>query len=257
MPKSKTHVKPTKEELEEIQKVAIEASEEPKEEVDEAPEETPDEIDDEEIKEVEEPEEPPKVDLKKKLSASARENQKILAKNRTMTKALADAEEMPEPTEEELVKEFKDWEMMSDLEKTLAKETVVSRNWRKTIAQAKETATKIEKWNESVDEFVVDPKTLVDNPALEGKTTEFMAFAKTEANNSVPMSILISAFLHERSAGKTPNKGKMFEKGSGGDKKGMTPKSDKISLTQARKIRETDYSKWRELVKAGKIEIDV
>ena len=163
------HKKPTKEELQEKIKEAEGLSEEElipeEEESEEIPEEEPEE--EEQAEEVEEtaeeesqeeeqaePSEEEKERLRKeveekdkKLSASARENQKIYAKNRVINKALVDADEMPEPTEEELEKEFPEWYVMSDTEKALAKETVISRNWRKTISQAKEQATKIEKWN--------------------------------------------------------------------------------------------------------------
>src|SRR3990167_5485535 len=101
--------------------------------------------------------EPSKELYKKKFSASSREAQKLQAKNRVINKALAEAEDVTEPTEEELAAEFSDWELMSDIEKTFAKETVVSRNWRKVISQAKEQATKIEKWNESLEVFIEDP----------------------------------------------------------------------------------------------------
>lgn len=258
MAKKKSHVKPTKEELEQTQKEALEAEEKPEEaseedEVTELTEDTKEEETPEETeKEPEEKERPEK--LKEKLSASARENQKIYAKNRVITKALADAEDVPEPTAEELQAEFTDWDVMSDTEKTFAKETVVSRRWRETIAKAKEQASKIEKWNETVDEFVDNPASLVDNPELEGKTDEFKEFATQEANNSVPMKILVSAFLHENSSGRTPNKGRMFEKGSGGPNDKPQPKSDKLTLEESRKLRDTDYNKWKEYLKAGKIE---
>lgn len=143
---------------------------------------------------------------------------------------------------------------MSDVEKTLAKETVISRNWRKVISQAKEQATKIEKWNESVEEFTEDPKTLIDNPDLEGKTDEFKTFAQEETNNSVPFNILVSAFLHDHSTNKPNNKGRMFERGLGGSNEKPIPKSDKITLEEARQLRETNYSKYREMLIAGRIE---
>lgn len=196
-------------------------------------------------------------DEKKKSAASARENQKIYAKNRVINKALVDADEIPEPTEEELVKEFPEWDVMSDTEKTLAKETVISRSWRQAISKAKEQATKIEKWTESVETFIDDPATLTDNPELEGKTNEFKVFATEESNNSVPFKILVSAFLHEHSKNKVQHKGKMFENGSGGPNEKPTPKSDKISLEESRRLRETDYTKWKEYNDAGKIDYNI
>src|SRR3989304_7485140 len=205
-----------------------------------------------------EPEAEPSKELyKKKFAESSKENQKIYAKNRVINKALADAEDVPEPTEEELQVEFADWDVMSDTERVFAKETVISRNWRKTIAQAKEQATRIEKWNESVEDFVSDPVTLTDNPELEGKTEEFKAFATEEANNSVPFKLLVSAFLHDHTTNKPNNKGRMFERGSGGPNDKPQPKDGSITLEEGRKLRETDYNRWKELLAAGKIKSDL
>ena len=275
MPKQ-TPNKPTIEELKAKEDEAIKVAEElegrqqiPQEE--ESPEDSgadvtkdsppPDDEPEVETPEEEEPEkeeaEPSKEIYKKKFSASSRENQKIAAKNRVINKALADAEDVPEPTEDELVAEFRDWDIMSDVEKTFAKETVISRNWRKVISEAKEQATKIEKWNESVEAFVDDPKTLVDNPDLEGKTNEFSAFAQEESNNSVPFNILVAAFLHNHSTNKPTNKGRMFERGSGGPNDKPEPKKNTLTLDEARKLRETDYSKYKEYLIAGRIESDL
>ena len=193
-------------------------------------------------------------DEKKKFSASARENQRIYSKNRVMNQALEEANEIPEPTDDEMKSEFNDWELMGETEKMLAKETVISRKWRGRISQAKEQAAKIEKWNESVNQFVEDPKVLSDNPDLEGKTEEFVEFATLDTNISVPFYFLVAAFLHEQSKERVSHKGKMFETGSGGPNDRPTPASDKISLEDARRLRETDYAKYKELLSAGKID---
>lgn len=267
------HVKPTQEELAEIEKKAVEDVEKlkdaPIEETEptnvsetelEADLEASDEVDETETDDAEPSEEEKEIlkkeieDKKKKLSASARENQKIYAKNRVINNAIAEAEELPEPTDEEMAKEFAEWEVMSDTEKTFARETVITRRWRAKIKEASQQANKIEKWNDSVEEYAEDPKTLVDHPELEGKVEAFKKFAMQESNNSVPMNILVSAFLHESSSGRVPNKGKMFDTGSGGSNTKPANKDGKISLEDARKIRETNYSKYKELLLAGKIE---
>jgi len=255
------------EELEGRQQIPPDEEEEKKEEptedagneLEEEAGEVEEEAEAEEVsEEVEEKEAIPSKELyKKKFSESSKENQKIYAKNRVINKALADAEDVPEPTEEELQVEFADWDVMSDTERVFAKETVISRNWRKTIAQAKEQATRIEKWNESVEDFVSDPVTLTDNPELEGKTEEFKAFATEEANNSVPFKLLVSAFLHDHTTNKPNNKGRMFERGSGGPNDKPQPKDGSITLEEGRKLRETDYNRWKELLAAGKIKSDL
>jgi len=271
-----THQKPTEEEL----KAKVEeATQIPEEELNAPPMDEPEtpetpetpapEPEQPEVPETPKPEEPEtpeqpketpeeeKDRLKKENKASAREAQKIYAKNRVLNQAIIDAEGMPEPTEEELQKEYPDWDVMSDVERSLAKETVVSRNWRSKIKDASDQASKIEKWNESVETFTDDPKTLVENPDLEGKTEEFKEFATKSENNSVPFKILIGAFLHEQSTKKVEHKGKMFEEGNGGPNDKPQPTSGKISLEEAGKLRQTDYAKYKEYLKAGKIELDV
>lgn len=275
MPNPKDHVKPTPEELEAQAKAAIEEAEKlaaetpteeeeevvtPEVEVEAESEEAPNEEQgqDEEQEDAQaDPSEAAKDKLKSKLSASARENQKIYAKNRIINQALVEADGIPEPTEEEMVKEYDDWDVMSETERKFAKETIISRNWRKVISQAKEQATKIEKWNESVETYVDDPATLVDNPELEGKVDDFRTFATEDSNNSVPFNILVSAFLHEQSKNKTSNKGKMFERGSGGPNDKPQIKSDKISLEEARQLKANDYPAWVAKVKAGKIDLEI
>lgn len=262
MPK---HVKPSKEELEQKQQEAIDEAENlaPEETPEEEPvepetveSETPSEEAPQEVKEEKVPVEEENKKLKEKFSASARENQKIYAKNRVLNKAILNLDEVPDPTEEELQAEFRDWEVMSEVERSLAKETVIGRRWRTNLKEAQDQAKKIEKWNETVDEYTDDPKTLVDHPELEGKGDDFKNFAKEEANNNVPFNVLVGSFLYEQSK-RTGNKGRMFETGTGGPNERIEPKSDKISLEDARKIRETDYDKWKQLLVAGKIESDL
>ena len=270
MPKSQSN-KPTPEELqadidaaleipeEELEKPAEEEAEEPVEETeDENAEvvETPDEEGEAEeaTPDEEEQAEPSKELFKKKLSASARENQKIYAKNRVINQAIIEADEIPAPTDDEMKGIYgEDWELASDIEKESLRETQISRKWRAKIKEASDQATKIEKWNDSVNDFIEDPKTLNDNPELEGKTEEFRAFATEADNNSVPFNILVAAFLHESSKSKPANKGRMFERGKGGAIDKGKPTNGKISLEQARSLRETNYAKYKELLKAGKI----
>lgn len=269
------HVKPTKEELEAQVKLDIEEAEKLSKETPKPEEEPEVPV----VPEVEVPETPPVVEveeeeveekkpepkeiaeekttrLEKENKASSREAQKIYAKNRVMNQAVIDAELIPEPTEEELQTEYKDWEVMSDIERTLAKETVITKKWRAKIKEAGDQATKIEKWNESVDAFIGDPIVITANPALEGKQEAFAEFASKQENNSVPFKILISAFLFEEST-KKGHKGQMFPTGSGGPNEKPTPKSDKLTIEEGRALRETDYGAWKEKLKAGKLSTDI
>lgn len=228
------------------------------EEEESEPEEKEEEVEEEvpEDKEEEDQAEPSKELYKKKFSESSREAQKINAKNRVLNKALADAEDVKEPTEEELQQEFSDWDVMSDIEKTLAKETIITRRWRETIAQAKDQATKIEKWNESVVDYVEDPKTLLAFPQLEGKQEDFKEYAILQENNNVPFNVLIPAFLFQQSTTNKPHKGKMFERKGGGANEKPKMNDGTITIEEARKLRETNYDLWKQKLKEGKIKND-
>ncbi len=237
-------VKEEEKEVEEI-KEKVEPIEEEKEE---------EKVEEEEVIEKEEEKEEKEPDYKEKFSESSREAQKIHAKNRKLNEGVSKASEINDVTEEELITEYSDWDVMSDTEKKLAKKNLINDKRFAVVTQATEEAKKIEKWGDDVDTFVEDPKTLVDNPELEGKINEFKGFANDLPNHAVPFKILVSAFLHDMSTRKVKNKGKMMEVGSGGPNEKIKTKGDKISLDEAEKLMRTDYKKYKEYFLAGKID---
>ena len=112
----------------------------------------------------------------------------------------------------------------------------------------------VEEWNAKVSDFLKDPKNLSKYPVLDGKQEEFQEFAAKPTRRGLDMEDLILAFTGDL-ANNPPkkNKGQMFEKGSPGIKDKPKPKDDKISAADAKILRETNYPKWKELLKAGKI----
>ncbi|KKR30733.1 MAG: hypothetical protein UT62_C0008G0008 [Parcubacteria group bacterium GW2011_GWC1_39_8] len=221
------------------------------EEIEEVKEDPVKKIPEEKVEEKEEEKEP---DYKEKFSESSREAQKIHAKNRKLNEGLSKASEINEATEEEMIEEYPDWDVMSDTEKKLARKNFINDKRFAVVTQATEEAKKIEKWGDDVDTFVEDSKTLVDNPELEGKIEEFKVFANEISNHAIPFKILVSAFLHDISTKKVKNKGKMMEVGSGGPNEKLKTKGDKISLDEAAKLMKTDYKKYKELLLSGKID---
>jgi len=252
-PKS-SHKKPTQEEIDKtlaeakaLKKKAPKPSADPK--PDPEPEPKPDPEPD--------PPKPPKPtepDLKKKLSASARENQKIAAKNRKINEAIDKAKDIQEPTDEEMQAEYPDWDIMEDHMKKLAKEAVIGKKFRENLTKAREEGKKIEKWGDQVDKFAENPETLTKNPDLEGHLDEFKVFATGESNTSVPFDVLVPAFLHNSKPPKK-NKGQMFPQGSAGPTDPVK-KDNKLTIEQGRQLRKTDHRKWKKYLSAGRIETD-
>lgn len=233
----------------------VEPKEEEEPEEDEEPE--PSKPAKEEKKE-EEQGEPSKEIYKRKFSASSNENQKISTAKRVINNAISDASNLPEPTEEELVAKYGEskWDVMTDVEKESAKEIIINQRFRAKVAEGQEQATKIEKWNESVEKFINDPKILNDNPDLEGKEQEFIDFATDTKNNNVAFETLVPAFLYKQSQSKPKNKGSQLPQGSGGANNRDASKTGKLTIEQGRALRESNYTEWKVQLQAGNIQED-
>lgn len=255
------HTKPTKEELEAQARQALEEAQKPEtpeppkeEEKVPEPETTPEKQ--EEQPEPEEKETQSDIDYRKKFAESTREAQVLHAKNKKLNEAIELASTVPEVTEQELQAEYSDWENMTELEKRMAKSSLM--NERR--FQALQTATKefkdIDAWTAKVDQFISDANTLVVNPELEGKVEEFKVFATKASRRGVDFPDLVSAFLFQTEKGKPVKKGKMFESGTSGPNATPKPPSDKISLADAQVLMKQDYNKYKSLLKAGKIDLN-
>jgi len=263
MPK---HHKPTSEELEAAIKKAdaeIDAIDNPKEP--EAPPVNPEPSVKPETPPVEpkKPVEAPKekeltqeeIDYKKKFIASTREAQILSAKNKKVMEAFEKAEAIADPTDDDMTKEYPDWEDMGEFEKKIAKSNLVSTRRFSAISEIAKGFKDLEAWQNKVDEFIGDPKNLVDYPELEGKQEEFKFFATKPTRSGVEFETLVSAFAHDFEKAKPiVKKAAMFEMGSGGPNDKPKPKSDKLTLAEASALRDRDYKKWKEYLLADRIE---
>lgn len=251
----KLHHKPTKEELEAGIKASqekLEKLETPKKEP--KPEPTPSEPVPESKEESKEEPKEPQDDYKKKFSESTREAQVLHAKNKKVNEAIDRAVALPEPTEEELKAEYANWDELDEFAQKMARDVVSSKKKMEVLAEATKEFKDIDAWNEKVDKFVDDPKVLVKHPELDGKEEEFKVFATKATRRGVDFEDLVSAFAYDISKQTKPKqKGQMFETGSGGPNEKPKPHDDTISPEEGRKLRTTDYKKWKEMLTAGKI----
>lgn len=216
--------------VEEADNVSNEA---PQEEVEEAPKELP--------------------TTEERYKESTREAQRLYRNNAQINSAIKEANELPEPTEADLQAEYPEWDIMSDVEKRLSTETLINKRFRDHINQASLQQRSVDEWADKVEKFVDDPKTLIDFPDLEGKVEKFKAYAGDKKLVGTDYSVLIGGFLYKESREQVKHTGKMLETGQGGDKKPAKPIDDKISVADSAKLRDTDYNKYRELLKQGKI----
>jgi len=244
---------PKKEAEEKLDK-AMEELESPEEENEPEDEPQEEEAPEEDNEDTPEEESEPVIDYKKKFSESSREAQRIATENKKINEVIDQSSQIPEPTEEEMVKEWPEWENMEDYSRKLAIQATKARRFQENLAKARGEGKKLEQWNERVDKLLDDPQTLIQYPELEGRVEELRIYATAAPNTK--FDVLIPGFLYNAKKAQVKNKGQMMPKGTAGSS--HTGKTDnKLSLEEGRKIRETDYNKWKQLVKDGKIKTDL
>lgn len=217
----------------------------------EAPKETPDDTKPTEEKPAEEDTE--SVDYKKRYSDSTREAAILAAKLKKQNEALEQAGEVTKPTEEDMVLSYPEWEEMSATEKRLAIDNEWNNKRFALIEGVSKETKNIEAWNTKVDEFIGDPKVLIANPQLEGKEEGFKAFCAKDTRRGVNFEDLVSSFLFTVESTRVKHKGQMMPTGTAGPNENPKQKSDKLSVEDSAKLMETDYTKWQEMLEAGKL----
>lgn len=221
-------------------------------EVSEAPASSPDSTPESEEKPKEDA--PEDNDLKKRYTESTREAQKLFSDKVKINEAIEQGKNLPEPTEEEMKVKYGEWDIMSDIEKRLAKDTYISTRRLELIDQASQESRDIQKWHEKVDSFIDNPENIIKHPALDGREDDFKIFAADKLSRGVAFEILVPAFIQAQ-AGKQPvaHKGKSFETGASGGQDRPKPKDGKISLATAEALKSSNYSKYKEYLLADKI----
>lgn len=196
----------------------------------------------------------PPVDYKKKFAESTREAQVQGFKNKEIQRAVDAAAEITEPTEEDLKVEYPEWDDLTATEQKLAKDNLLNKRRFELVHEATAKFKKVDEWNEAVDGYVGDPKTLIAHPELEGKIEEFKQFASKPTRRGTDIEDLVLAFAGEQAKVVTPpHKGGMFPAGSAGLKTPVVPVDDKLSVEEGRALMKTNYKLWKEKLLAGKI----
>ena len=202
-------------------------------------------------------EEAEKERLRKKASASAREAQVLHSRTKKYDEAVEEAEKVEPPTNKDMEERYgkDEWEDMSEGNKQMARDAFVANKRFEIMSKASKEGRDIDKWNTEVDKFITDPKVLIKHPELEGKAEEFKEFATKPTRRGLDFDDLVLAFNGELALNPPKkNKGAMFEKGVGGDKKNKPkPNDGMLSAQQGRALMKTDYKKYKELLIAGKI----
>jgi hypothetical protein len=196
----------------------------------------------------------PEVVPKDKFVASQRES---ILNNERVKVAESRIEQLTKqdsPTDEAMRQLYPEWDNLDEYNKRVLvrQETIAMQNARM-ISEQQELRDR-QRLDDELDN-VVDT-----NPKLKGKEAEFKRFARNPKNRGIAVDVLAKAFLYDGSDDESVppapvSKSAALPTGSGGPREPLKPK--KISLEEAKIIRQTDNKRYMELAKAGMIDDDI
>jgi hypothetical protein len=196
----------------------------------------------------------PEVDYKERYKGSTREAMVLTERNKFYKEAVAKAESLPKPTEEDLVKELGEDEviLMDDKQKQIAIDSIWAKRKYEIIQEAVKKDEEVEKWIDGIKSFLKDPQILNKYPELEGNEEEFVKFAAMPTRIGLDTESLVKIFLFDNKP-KPKNKTILLTKST----RDGEQKQNKISVEEAAKIRRRDPRLYARLIKENKIDFGI
>lgn len=242
--------------VEETPVVETPVEEVPQEEItpqEEAPEPTPQqEPVKEEVKE--------EIDYKERYTQAGREALTQYLKNKKIADTIEEAQNMTEPTEDELRdyarKNGAVFDELDEFTRSILKDTFLNKRRFEKISEIQKSAKEIDAWVDKVDKFIESPEIVTAYPSLEGNEDEFRKFSLKAERRGMDLSDLVASFLYGLgSIAPKKSKGSMLLSGGGG----VAPiaKPEKLNDEEAMAIRIKDPKEYKRLIKAGKIGIEI
>jgi hypothetical protein len=194
-------------------------------------------------------------DIEHRYVEASKEAIVLRSRNKQQNEAIEAALSLPEPSEEQLKKEYPEWEDLSDFNKQMAKRTLHSRLKDEKLKEALLSGKKVDDWLDQIDTFLDNPTNMQSYPSLEGKEDDFRRFASRETRIGVDFDVLVRAFSFDLKPNQ-PNKNRkeILLSGSGGGKTETKPAwtAEKVSV-----LRKNNPREYNRLVAAGKIQITI
>lgn len=189
--------------------------------------------------------------FKDKFLASTRESLVQKSQRERYLEKIEEANNLPEPTEEELKSEYSSWENMTETEKLFAKEALHSKKYRAVVGSISEERKQKSAWLEKSESFATNEETLNKYPQLRGKENDFLKFVSKDSRIGMDLDDAVNAWSYGLSqSDKKGHKGSLLSTGTSGDK--ATKKE--LSVSDIQTLRKRNFKKYQELVSKGKID---
>lgn len=192
------------------------------------------------------------IDYKTRYSDSSAEARILAERNRVYEEAIEEAENLPEPTDDECRAEYGEaWDDKDDMDKSLARQVLQDKRYKDKVRNIRKQQKADQQYYEKVQAFAVDPNNIKDYPFLEGNETAFADFASKPTRRDLDLDFVASVFGTTRHA-KKKSKGEMIPTSHTSQTKSK-PKPAKIDASKMKVLRQVDQKTYQELVRTGKI----
>ena len=195
------------------------------------------------------------TDWKKRYADSTREAQRLALKNDKVLDAVDKAAELPEPTDDEMKKVYTDWDVMTSVEQTMAKQMEKSHRQFSIIKKATDDVKANDEWVKKTRDFADDPVSVQKFPGLAGKENEFVKFCNKDERKSIPLPELADWFSKTLTHNE-PQRKSLMPTSTGGEKT-ETNNGIITDPTKAEILRKSNYREYQRMVKSGKIRISL
>jgi chemotaxis protein histidine kinase CheA len=231
-------------------------------------EENTEEIIEESIEEEEEQLEIPKPKEKKELPPiedryreAGQEAMILNSKNKRILETIDEAENLPDPTLDELRAFAKEsgaeYEELDTFAQNLLKETLLNKKYRGKIGSLVTEERKINEWVKKVEEFVDLETTIQTYVGLEDSREEFIKYCSKRSHVGADLDLLVAGFMFKQPV-KRPSRGSvLLPSGKGSINQSRSQKPTELNEDDAALYRKTDPRRYKQLIKQRKFKITI
>ena len=212
-------------------------------------------------------EENPKPEVKKPVKTelpppevrareSGQEAMVLNSKNKKILDTIEEANNIPEPTIEELkeyaVKMGADYDELDTFSQNMLKKTLKSERKDALLTNLVADERNMKVWQDKVEAFAADETTLQEYPALAGHEEDFVKYCSKKTHINADFNLLVAGFLFKLPED-TKNRNLLLPRG-GGTRNGPARPTE-LTQDDARVMRQKNPKKYLEMVQAGKFKV--
>lgn len=192
---------------------------------------------------------------------STQESMILNSKNKKILQTIDEAENLPEPTLEELQAFAKEngaeYDELDTFAQNLLKETLQNKRYRGKIGSLVADERNMQNWVTKVETFLESEETLQRFPELANLSDEFIKYATKKTHMNSDFDLLVAGFMYKNPKPSTTKKSLLLPRGAGngGMSKGSTPTEP--TEDDAIVYRTKDHKKYKEMIKKKKFKITI